>query len=92
MSKPNDGGSAYPAMAHHSDRWPTGGMTLRDYFAGLALQGEMAGQSDSNGIGVVFSEISDANLVERALFFYRLADAMLVARSPPDNAGAQREP
>ena len=61
------GGAAFPTdYAIHS------GMTLRDYFAAKAMQGELAAQTDShqwNDIG---------KLTEYA---YQIADAMLEARS-----------
>ena len=41
MSKPNDGGPAFPRSAsQHSG--PQEGMSLRDWFAGKALEGIMA--------------------------------------------------
>ena len=69
-TKPNDGGPAYPIHI------PAGsgcgphiheGMTLRDHFAGLAMQGMLA------------SETVDA-VEEFARVAYRLADAMLAER------------
>lgn len=39
-TKPNDGGPAFPTP--HPSRGPTHGMTLRDWFFGMALSGIMA--------------------------------------------------
>jgi hypothetical protein len=60
MSKKPDGGPAYPTAAR-------GGMSLRDWFAGMALQGMLA-----NGIGGS-REFYSANA-------YSLADIMLAER------------
>lgn len=76
----NDGGPAFPsdvrdidgAMPGH-DPVCTGqhrGMSLRDWFAGMAMSGGMA---DS-------SYVADAH--SRAMTAYEVADAMLIARSP----------
>lgn len=65
MTKDNEG-SAFPLFdgsAHY------GGMTLRDYFAGQALQGRLADHSVS---------MSTDDRAENA---YTLADAMIKARS-----------
>lgn len=77
MSEPiNDGGPAFPNLGFST---PDGnGMTLRDWFAGQALEGDMASQS--TGIGEFTSLTSDKQLKERAAFFFRFADAMLAAR------------
>jgi hypothetical protein len=64
MSAPiNDGGPAFPTPAgiQHND-----GMTLRDYFAAAALQGNLIEPT--------------ANNEEVAKCAYQLADAMLRAR------------
>ena len=52
------------------------GMTLRDYFAGAALQGDAA---NSEG-GPWGSSIDEDFLNRRCTFYYRLADSMLKAR------------
>ena len=51
---------------------------LRDQFAGLAMQGDMASQSSDTGEWR--SEVATEYLDIRAKFFYRFADAMLKAR------------
>ncbi len=80
MSKIDDGGPAYP---HTNPNWNVNGdprpeipgMSLRDWFAGQALAGILAGgfadtipHDDVNGGG------------DAAFFAYRYADAMLQAR------------
>ncbi|SAL73019.1 hypothetical protein AWB74_04437 [Caballeronia arvi] len=50
------------------------GMSLRDYFAGQALAGDMADEALPN-------DASPTLLEERAQLYYRLADAMLRVRA-----------
>ena len=50
------------------------GMSLRDYFAGQALAGDMAEDT-------LPSDASPAQIEERAQLYYRLADAMLKVRA-----------
>ena len=75
----NDGGPAFPMPdSHHANgqvQYGHLGMTLRDYFAAAALQGNLAGQS----IDVGYYEGKDAwnKAAEDA---YAVADAMLKAR------------
>lgn len=70
MSRPNDGGPAFPCAEDHDiGALGSDGMSLRDYFAAKAAQGLMSSPryySDS---------------VRRiALTAYEVADAMLAAR------------
>jgi len=71
MSKIDDGGTAFPTEYNDS------GMTLRDYFAAAALQGEVGGE-DFGGEISLFRSAENAQLMARRA--YRLADAMLAAR------------
>jgi hypothetical protein len=48
------------------------GMTLRDYFAAKAMQGELAAQSEESG--------HYENMDALAVLAYRVADAMMKAR------------
>lgn len=64
MSEKETGGPAFPQQSVVLDK----GMTLRDHFAGLALQGLLA---DTNLQG---------SAAEWAMRAYELADAMLEAR------------
>ena len=71
----NEGGPAFPNS--FSKDYPTeivGGMTLRDHFAGLAMQGDIA------GLNTNLSAHYYAELLPRAEAAYRMADAMLEAR------------
>ena len=54
------------------------GITMRDYFAGQALAGEFAAQSDF--CGDIDNHTSDYWMLERAQTFYRMADAMMAVR------------
>ena len=65
MSK-NDGGQAFPG-GH-----PPNGMSLRDWFAGMALQGLIDPRAMSPGTEI---------LAEKS---YSFADAMLAERGDPD--------
>ena len=62
----NDGGPAFPVPHPRQDR----GMTLRDWFAGQALAGTMA-----------YPNSGTYTVEENAVFCYKVADAMLKARS-----------
>ena len=75
MSKPNEGGPAFPRAAaetQNPDAFhpPQDGMSLRDYFAGQAL------------VGIVSRMAPNARLPndESAAWAYQFADAMLAAR------------
>ena len=67
----NTGGPAFPELGNvgcNSDWQSEPGMTLRDYFAAKAMQGEMSGPGPLQGV---------ENIAARA---YAIADAMLKAR------------
>jgi hypothetical protein len=76
MSEINTGGPAFPVLADVrpgiDKEWC--GMTLRDYFAAKAMQGDMAGEAGGSIIG------NAESLEEAAAAYYRIADAMLKAR------------
>lgn len=76
MSDPNnDGGAVYP-YSNNSEKeyyWINKGMTLRDYFAGQALAGILAGSGDKTG----FVDY-DEKIVARSA--WGMADAMIAAR------------
>jgi hypothetical protein len=67
MSKPT-GGPAFPAL---DARTMLSGMSLRDYFAAKAMQGELAAQGD---------RYQWQSVDKLALYAYEMADAMLEAR------------
>jgi hypothetical protein len=66
-AKTEDGGYAYPTHAAHGNQ---PGMTLRDYFAGLALAALVAAGDEGAG----------DRLTEVPAYAYQIADAMLAAR------------
>lgn len=53
-------------------------MTLRDYFAAKAMQGDWAAQTEDTGY--YSPKSSDVILDNAAELYYRMADAMLRAR------------
>jgi len=73
MNAKNTGGPAFPNFSknHHTDPRPQDGMSLRDYFAGIAL-GRLMELSSPDGH-------EDAELT--AGWAYAYADAMLRARA-----------
>ena len=70
----DDGGPAFPVNVPegypYSGHQPCDGMTLRDYFAAMAMQAAATNPVGANGFS--FSE--------RAAWAYQQADAMLAAR------------
>jgi hypothetical protein len=70
----NDGGSISPRLVStESGVEPQGGMSLRDWFAGMALQGYLAGRNNNP---------ERETLIDRAVkSCYQYADAMLAART-----------
>ena len=78
IMKKNDGGSAFPMAAGNStDMEFIDGMSLRDWFAGIALQGNLS----HYGIGPL-GKITDVDIHSKscAKNAYKLADAMLKVR------------
>lgn len=72
------GGAAFPASGHPDMQFVAQeGMTLRDYFAAKAMQGDWANQSSEVGY---FADCNDEQLFNCAKIYYRMADAMLKAR------------
>ena len=75
MSAINDGGSAFP-LATGSCNNHEQGMSLRDWFAGMALQGMM-------GNGSIVDTFSAHAIIAKESYF--LADEMLAARKEAAN-------
>ena len=78
MSNTNiNGGPVFPSEIGTISK----GMTLRDYFAAKAMQGELAAMVDPSGYqcGIAL-DAPDEALARIAKHFYRIADAMLKAR------------
>ena len=70
-NQPNDGGPAFPTHGN-PDTFTSSGMSLRDWFAGMAMQGILASSDNQNGGYVTLEAMaSDA---------WKTADAMLKAR------------
>ena len=91
MSAINDGGPAFPPqVARDADGilqevavyGMQSGMTLLDYFAAKAMQGDWSSQGDDNGVGIFSPEVPNATLDRSARLYYRMAEAMLRARKP----------
>lgn len=91
MATINDGGPAFPVPSPDCQtflpkkvedlRRLMSGMSLRDYFAAKAMQGELASMQDPEGEACGISlDASDETLSRLARHYYRIADAMLKAR------------
>ena len=69
MTKPNDGGPAFPGECGNDPKDLRRGMSLRDWFAGQALAGMLA-DHEMNATPEVYAEwahkVADAMLAERA--------------------------
>ncbi|HHZ8506561.1 TPA: hypothetical protein ACWL6U_004112 [Morganella morganii] len=71
------GGPAFP-LPPSEHMYADAGMTLRDYFAAKAMQGDWAAQTEDTGY---YSPQSDDVILDNAAeLYYRMADAMLRAR------------
>lgn len=81
-TKPADGGPAFPVSVPLLPP-PQPELSLRDHFAGLAMQGELASQGDDDGSSYVIGDEDDL-----ARWCYRMADAMLRARQACQEGGA----
>ena len=83
MNPLNDGGSAFPCDGQWGDGVPERGMTLRDWFAGQALAGELASTSTPESAGAIAEAAAKAGRAveaQIALNCFKVADAMLAAR------------
>ena len=81
MSKQKDGGSVFPMIdsdmntAGERYYFPTGGMSLRDWFAGQALTGLLAGDGKR-----------DQGLTDMIMLTFKIADAMITQREKLNDA------
>lgn len=73
MGTNNDGGPAFPTLGEYTLEHPEPGMSLRDYFAGLALAPLITTAAPELRRSTEYQE-------RTALTAYRWADAMLKAR------------
>ena len=78
MNWKEQGGAAFPFAATDPSNveLQSSGMSLRDYFAGQALTGDL---SNSEG-GIYQNDVDEKYLVTRARLYYRIADALVAAR------------
>ncbi|MEX9484065.1 MULTISPECIES: hypothetical protein [Proteus] len=73
------GGAAFHASGHPDMQFVAQeGMTLRDYFAAKAMQGDWATERMDSGYWS--QDDIDAIFKDKAETYYRMADAMLKAR------------
>lgn len=75
MSKIKDGGAAFPVAVPVEFQFAEAGMSLRDWFAGQIANG-MAAYSGTSGVSYGPGDIAGRS--------YQIADAMLLARSRPE--------
>lgn len=76
----NGGGPAFPAN-HFDLADGEHGISMRDYFAAKAMQGELAAMRDSEGdVCGIALDASDETMDRLARHYYRISDAMLKAR------------
>lgn len=95
MSNIDDGGPAFPLPASPTQPRESG-MSLRDWFAGQALAGDLAamGSTDTRlfQLRMTVAEIEGVTMAAVcANEAYAQADAMLAARATPTSAGEVRE-
>lgn len=82
MSQIDDGGPVHPTLQKHGFNSGVPGMTLRDHFAGLAMQGELAAMiMDEEGNSGMDLQVVDSSLLKLTKHWYRIADFMLKARN-----------
>lgn len=80
MDTRDDGGFAF-AHGGNDLEDSQAGMTLRDWFAGQALAGNMAGMKADMKANLWDYEAERYYLDRQALRLYRIADAMIAARN-----------
>lgn len=92
MTNKPDGGSAFPSKrlgqsymtqegkAVFTEPSDLKGMTMRQYYAAKAMQGDWSCQ-EAVHIGVMSNDTPDEWLENRARLYFRMADAMLKAES-----------
>jgi hypothetical protein len=89
MSK-NTGGQAFPCpglITPNGDTiLPEPGMTMRQYYAAKAMQGDLASQAEC--LGYFTNHCGDELLIERARLFWRIADAMIATENEQAATGA----
>jgi hypothetical protein len=75
------GGPAFPESGPRGQAVGGEGMTLRDYFAAKAMQGELSAMAlDGSGCSGLPTDIPDEVLDKLANHWFRIGSAMLKAR------------
>lgn len=77
MTTPRDGGAAFPAE-RDAKQYDRDGMSLRDYFAGQAIPGILAGRF-LDALAINFDKDKAGEAI--AKLAYEVADHMLAARA-----------
>lgn len=82
------GGQAFPCpgmVTPNGDLYhPEPGMTMRQYYAAKAMQGHWAAQTESPGY---FSTCSNEVLMNHAVLYLRMADAMIAVENKQATLG-----
>lgn len=90
MNTINDGGQAFPSVRtdqkcengqFYGNVHSTGGMSLRDWFAGQALAGSLTNPSIAESIVELSNARNTPVAVIRATYCYELADAVILQRN-----------
>ena len=88
MSDTQDGGPAFPQSPFTNPRgdfdWGHGGMSLRDWFAGKALEGMLAAVASTeirDGVLGAAEELKVSVPMYHAIAAFAVADAMIARRS-----------
>lgn len=74
MSKPNEGGPAFPSFNLDEYSHVGGGMSLREFYAGMALQGMLCNGFQPNQVRENHSNTADFNYARAAV---GMADALI---------------
>ncbi|MGI4849813.1 MAG: hypothetical protein ACRYGK_17000 [Janthinobacterium lividum] len=77
----DDGGNAFPIPGLQDDS-KFNGLSVRDWFAGKAMQGELSASTSTGGNFGLKLDIADNLLAANAKHWYRIADAMIAERAP----------
>jgi len=83
MDEIDDGGPAFPCVCPKDFQFANDGMTLRDWFAGQALMGDITtlrGETLDKRKDETVEQALERDAKRRAAWCYRQADAMLAAR------------
>lgn len=78
MNSPKDSGPAFPGTENHGPNAGMPGMTLRQYYAAKAMQGELAAMccTDNCSKSGLDLSVTDESLGRLTRHWFRIADAM----------------